>query len=301
MFRWLIIPIGKTYIEPAKALQWGGVAFLVPFVLLAGVAGFFSDRFSKRSVMVACKVAEIVVMVLGTFAILSGNVWAMFVVLFLMGAQSAFFSPSKYGSIPEIVRTEHISSANGWVGMTTFMAIIGGTAAGGSLFDATTLKIDGSIAEQAPAMHNWWIWAVALIGVAVVGWIASLFIAPLEAADPNRRFRDNVPGHCIPQVWELFSRRPLLWAALGSAFFWSLGVLAQLNVDNHATNPSVPNLIGDEGQFYVSLLLASLTLGIGIGCALAGIWSAGRIELGIVPFRRGRHHRHGDCALDFAA
>jgi len=284
MFRWLIIPIGKTYIEPAKALQWGGVAFLVPFVLLAGVAGFFSDRFSKRSVMVACKVAEIVVMVLGTFAILSGNVWAMFVVLFLMGAQSAFFSPSKYGSIPEIVRTEHISSANGWVGMTTFMAIIGGTAAGGSLFDATTLKIDGSIAEQAPAMHNWWIWAVALIGVAVVGWIASLFIAPLEAADPNRRFRDNVPGHCIPQVWELFSRRPLLWAALGSAFFWSLGVLAQLNVDNHATNPSVPNLIGDEGQFYVSLLLASLTLGIGIGCALAGIWSAGRIELGIVPF-----------------
>ena len=49
MFRWLIIPIGKAYIEPAKALQWGGVAFLVPFVLLAGVAGFFSDRFSKRS------------------------------------------------------------------------------------------------------------------------------------------------------------------------------------------------------------------------------------------------------------
>ena len=46
----------------------------------------------------------------------------------------------------------------------------------------------------------------------------------------------------------------------------------------------MPNLIGDDGQFYVSLLLAALTLGIGIGCALAGIWSAGKIELGIVPF-----------------
>ena len=284
MFRWLIIPIGKAYIEPAKALQWGGVAFLIPFVLLAGIAGFFSDRFSKRNVMVACKIAEIVIMVLGALVILSGNVWAMFVVLFLMGAQSAFFSPSKYGSIPEIVRTEHISSANGWIGMTTFIAIIGGTAAGGSLFDATTLKIEGSIAPPGPAMHNWWIWALALVGVAVVGWLASLFIEPLAAAAPDRRFRDNLPGHCIPQVWELFSRRPLLWAALGSTFFWSLGLLAQLNVDNHATNPNVPNLIGNEGQFYVSLLLASLTLGIGIGCALAGIWSAGKIELGIVPF-----------------
>lgn len=284
MFRWLIIPIGKAYIEPAKALQWGAVAFLAPFVLLAGVAGFFADRYSKRSVMVACKVAEIVIMVLGTFAILSGNVWAMFVVLFLMGAQSAFFSPSKYGSIPELVRTEHISGANGWIGMTTFIAIIGGTAAGGLLFDATTTGGHGTEVSSGPAMDGWWIWASALIGVALVGWIASLFIGPLEAAAPDRRFRDNIPGHCIPQVWELFARRPLLWAALGSAFFWSLGVLAQLNVDNHATNPDVPNLIGNDGQFYVSLLLASLTLGIGIGCALAGIWSAGKIELGIVPF-----------------
>ncbi len=281
MFRWLIVPIGKEYIEPAKALQWGGLAFLSPFVLLAGIAGYFSDRYSKRNVMVACKFAEIVIMILGAAAILSGNVWAMFAVLFVMGGQSAFFSPSKYGSIPELVRTEHISSANGWIGMTTFMAIIGGTAAGGMLFDVTSVVVNGKVED--PAMHHWWIWATALIGVAVVGWIASLYIRPLAAAAPGRRFRDNVVGHCVPQVWELFARRPLLWAALGSAYFWSLGVLAQLNVDNHATNPAVPNLVGSDGQFYVSLLLASLTLGIGIGCALAGIWSAGKIELGIVP------------------
>lgn len=282
MFRWLIVPIGKVYIEPAKALQWGGIAFLAPFVVFAGIAGYFADRYGKRDVMVACKFAEIVIMVLGTAAILSGNVWAMFVVLFLMGAQSAFFSPSKYGSIPELVRTEHISSANGWIGMTTFMAIIGGTAAGGMLFDVTTSE--SAVEASRPAMDGWWIWSSALIGVALVGWVASLFINPLPAAAPERRFRDNIPGHCVPQLWELFARRPLLWAALGSAFFWSLGVLAQLNVDNHATNPDVPNLVGKDGQFYVSLLLASLTLGIGIGCALAGIWSAGKIELGIVPF-----------------
>ena len=238
MFRWLIIPIGKAYIEPAKALQWGGVAFLVPFVLLAGVSGFFADRFSKRSVMIACKVAEIAIMVLGTVAILSGNVWAMFAVLFLMGSQSAFFSPSKYGSIPEIVRTEHISSANGWIGMTTFVAIIGGTAAGGILFDSTTLSGDGPGASSGPAMHGWWIWALALIGVAVVGWIASLFIGPLAAAESESSiFATTCRATAFLSSGNCFHVGPLLWAGLGSAFFWSLGVLAQLNVDNHATQP----------------------------------------------------------------
>ena len=49
----------------------------------------------------------------GIAAILSGNIWLMLAVLFLMGAQSRLFSPSKFGGIPEIVRPEFISKANG--------------------------------------------------------------------------------------------------------------------------------------------------------------------------------------------
>jgi len=138
MFRWLIVPIGKEFIGQDYALGIGAICFLAPFLIFAGLAGFCTDRFSKRSVMIACKFAEILIMVLGIAVILIGNIWLMLGVLFLMGAQSAFFSPSKYGSLPEIVSPENLAKANGLIGMTTMIAIILGVAIGGYLFTMTT-------------------------------------------------------------------------------------------------------------------------------------------------------------------
>ena len=65
--------------------------------------------------------------------------------------------------------------------------------------------------------------------------------------------------------------------ALGVVFFWSVGALAQLNVDQFAF---------ESGALYETdkiPLLISLVLGVGLGSVLAGIWSGGRIELGILP------------------
>ena len=37
-------------------------AFALPFVLLSGIGGFLSDRFSKAHIIVGCKVAEVGIM-----------------------------------------------------------------------------------------------------------------------------------------------------------------------------------------------------------------------------------------------
>src|SRR5262245_21613031 len=65
-----------------------GVALMAPFLLFSNYAGQLADRHSKRSVLIATKSLEIVAMAaaLGAFAI--GNVTAMIVVLFFMGAQA---------------------------------------------------------------------------------------------------------------------------------------------------------------------------------------------------------------------
>ncbi len=95
--------------------------------MFAAPAGFLADRFSKRSVMVACKVAEIVVIGLGVVAILIGSVPLMFVMLFILGGQAMMFITSKLGAIPEIVRSDKISSANGLINMVSMSAIILGS------------------------------------------------------------------------------------------------------------------------------------------------------------------------------
>ena len=58
-------------------------------------------------VVVAAKTAEILVMCLGVVAFFfyrSSGLTGAFVVLGLMGMQSAFFGPSKYGILPEMLR-----------------------------------------------------------------------------------------------------------------------------------------------------------------------------------------------------
>ena len=275
MFRWLVVPIGKEIVGPdnaAVALSAGLACFVLPYLLLAAPAGYLADRFSKRTVIVGCKLGELIIMLLGVGAILvcgldkTAGLYMMFAVVALMGAQSALFSPSKFGSIPEIVRSNRISAANGLIGMTTVLAIVVGTVAGNLLYGLT----------RPLGQQMWWISAIALIGVATAGLAASLWIAPLRAANPKRTFPFNAPQRTIRDLAALGSNRPLLRAALGMTVFWSLGSLAQMNVDLFA--------ISELGvrQEYVGVLLAMLAIGVGVGSVLAGIWSGGRVELGIV-------------------
>ncbi|HLA85874.1 MAG TPA: acyl-[ACP]--phospholipid O-acyltransferase [Thermoguttaceae bacterium] len=274
MFRWLVVPIGKEMVGTegaAAALSAGLACFVLPYLLLAAPAGYLADRFSKRSVIVACKVAEIVIMALGVASILIGNLYLMFAVVALIGAQSALFSPSKMGSIPEIVHPRSLSAANGWMGLVTVVAVITGTAAGNLLYGAT----------RPLGQEHWWISTAALLGIAVLGLATSLPIARLKAANPARAFPVNFLWQVVRDLRTLAASRALLRAALGTTFFWSLAALAQMNVDLFA----ITELHVD--QDWVGPLLGVLALGVGLGSVLAGLWSNGRVELGIVPLGAG--------------
>jgi acyl-[acyl-carrier-protein]-phospholipid O-acyltransferase/long-chain-fatty-acid--[acyl-carrier-protein] ligase len=125
IFRWLVIGISKD-IAPEQidnVLMAGTAAFVLPYLALAAPAGYMADRFPKRSVIVGCKIAEVLIMVLGVGAILYGGTGSgsgslmplvlMMVTVALLGSQAAMFSPARAGSIPELLKPELISKANG--------------------------------------------------------------------------------------------------------------------------------------------------------------------------------------------
>src|SRR5690606_20400863 len=87
MFRLLAIGIGTEYVLPNQSstvVAAGLACFTLPYLLLADPAGYLADRFSKRHVIVSCKVAEIVLMALAVGAIYSQNLYLIFIVLALM-------------------------------------------------------------------------------------------------------------------------------------------------------------------------------------------------------------------------
>ena len=134
-FRWLLVPIGKAYIDGDLIRSLGAFFLLVPFLLWTSIAGYVTDRFSRRSVMIWSKLIEMLLLAAAVGVIMLGPEvseapaqgtlsmpWSIVVllgILFLLGSQSAFFSPSKYSSIPDLVPTDKLSAANGVVSMLT--------------------------------------------------------------------------------------------------------------------------------------------------------------------------------------
>lgn len=276
ILRWLVIGLGKEYVSKdqiSTVLAVGSGCLVLPYLILAAPAGYLADRFSKREVIIKCKVAEIAIMAAAVAAILIGNVYLMFFVVALVGSQAALFGPSKLGSIPEMLRPSKISSANGLLGLTTVVATVAGAVIGNWL---ATEEVTGKFGKE-----RWWLSAIVLIGIAAAGWLTSLQIMRLKAANPHRKFPWDMFRQTVLDLKVLGSDRALLRVALGIMFFWTLAMLAQLNIDQYAFEG------GATEQTQVSPLLAALIVGVGLGSVLAGLWSGGKVELGILPLGAG--------------
>jgi len=101
--------------------------FVIPFLLFSHAAGVLADRFSKRNIIVAAKWSELAIMLTAVAALRLHNIWMLYTLLFLMCTQSAFFGPSKYGIIPELVGEHKLSHANSLLVSFSYLAIIIGT------------------------------------------------------------------------------------------------------------------------------------------------------------------------------
>ncbi len=271
-FRWLVVPVAKPLLGDAAALSLGLAGFTLPFLFLATPAGFFADRYSKAWVIRICKLVELFVLVGGLLALCSGqSVW-LFIVVAATGALAALFSPAKIGSIPEYIPDRQLATANGWMGLANVVPCALGFLLGNWLA--------GMIQPTPETVITLWSLlpaAALIVTVALIGWGASFGLTPLPAAAPTRTWTWNLAGETYGSLKLLVVEPVLMKTALGIAFFWMMASLANINIDTFG--------IHDLGlkQRDIGILGMVLVIGVGAGSVLAGWWSAGRIELGLVP------------------
>ncbi len=108
-----------------------GAAFMAPYLLFSGYAGHVADIFDKRRVLVVAKAGEIAIMILAFAALIWGRIGALLAVLFLLATQATFFSPAKYGILPEMLPESALPRANGLLESSRYAAVILGTVLGG--------------------------------------------------------------------------------------------------------------------------------------------------------------------------
>jgi len=246
----------------SKYIALAGGLFILPFILFSAYAGYLADRYSKKRIIVLAKFAEVVVMTLGFLAFVTKSIPSMLAVLFLMGTQSAFFSPAKYGILPEIMDDEELSQGNGQLQLWTFIAIVLGTAIGGQLLDLFSDPYKTSF---------------IFIAIAIIGIFSSFYVTDVKPSGSQRKFQKNFLKDMISTLREIKKEKTLFLCIMGSAYFWFLGAILQMNIILYAKNMMG---ISDSAT---GVLLTGIALGIGVGSVLAGHWSGEKIEFGLVP------------------
>ncbi len=266
----MFFAINTQTLSERDAISLMPILFYAPWALFCTIAGYFADKYSKRNALVTWKVAEVgitAVALLGFWLGTHGNPagpWVVLSTVFLMGTHSCFFVPAKYGAMPEILPPHLLSKGNGLLESLSFLAVILGTVSGGVL--------------SFLFLRREWVIGLILVGLAVVGAVASLLIRKMPAADPGRRFPAYVYGPLVANVRALVATKALRTALIGIAFFTFVVAFmrAAVYMLGEAQNPRWDEL-------KTSVVVGCVALGIGLGSPLAGWLSGRRVELRLVP------------------
>lgn len=236
---------------------------MLPFFLFSSLAGELADRLPKSKLVKITKATELGVMALAALFFYLENAYALLAMLFLMGTQSAFFGPLKYGLLPEVLPEDDLVAGNGLVEAATFLTIVLGTMAGSWL---VTL-------EYGSALYL----PLGLVLVAAGGLALALKQPGSEAGDGKLKINPNIFRSTLEIVRSVKGRRDMWLTVLAISWFWAMGgiLLTQIPV-------LCREVIGGSSGVN-TFLVTMFALGVGLGSIGAQGLLRGRVSVNLVP------------------
>jgi len=252
----------QTVLLLAIALQGEGghgqsmaqALFSLPFIAFAVVAGDCADRFPKRDVILWCKWMEVVIMLLAAVAFVSGSFNAVLAVVFLMGTQSAFLGPAKYGSLPELTEVRELPRANGLFQATVLLGILLGTGAAGHLEEKSL-----------------WQLGLFMASLALIGSFIAKRMKRIPAASPRKKIHFDPFRRLVTGLSNARAYPGLLPALLGHAVFWFCGSLMLLAWNEFLAVQADGTSTIETSAGTWSVGLACLSLFMAVGALVAGM------------------------------
>jgi 1-acyl-sn-glycerol-3-phosphate acyltransferase len=251
-----------TSLKPELLANMAAGIFILPFFLFSATAGQLADKYDKAKLARLVKLLEITIMLVAGFGFAMHSLALLMTALFLFGAHSTLFGPVKYAILPQHLKVEELVGGNALVEAGTFVAILIGTLAGGLMAGLP----QGTV----------WITVGGLL-VAVTGYFASRKIPAAPAPEPLLRVNRNPFIETWRNIGFARENRTVFLSILCISWFWLYGALFLAQFPAYTKNV----LGGSETA--VTLLLATFTIGIGIGSLLCERLSAKQVEIGLVP------------------
>ena len=272
--QFILIPLGGAVGYAVESAA--GIMIALPFVLFAPLAGWMSDRFSKRNVIVGAAIAQVGILSLIGAAVLWKNMPLALVGFFLLAVQSAFFSPAKIGINKELVGSKHLGFAAGVQQMMAMLAILAGQIVAGWWYDKRYVSL-GSVPGNAWDAALFPLVLLACLSVPAVAMALSI---PKVPAQGGTRLTGKLLVSHFKDLGELWRDLGLRRASFGVAYFWGFGAFINL------WSVKVAKSLTDGGEGFgtmSSTFMAAASLGMAAGFGFAAWLLRKRIELGWVP------------------
>ena len=239
------------------------MVFILPFFLFGAIAGQLADKYEKTVLIRRIKVAEIIIMLLGSVALYFQSMVGMLCILFALGTQSAFFGPIKYSILPQHLAQDELMSGNAYVEASTFLGILFGTIVGGFL---------------AYQLEYHWVLMALILVVALSGWFASHQIPSAKPAMPSLKISFNIFSSTKSIIARTSADNTVFKTILAISWFWFFSSVLQTQFPTFAKET-----LGGDPNVTIALL-AAFAIGIALGSFTCSLLSGDSVEIGLMPF-----------------
>jgi 1-acyl-sn-glycerol-3-phosphate acyltransferase len=256
--------------ERESAWHFVVALFALPAIFLAPLNGALGNSLPKPKVLIGSAAFCLVVVL----AFIPAQAWGHWC-LALLAVGSAVYFPVRYAMLPAAAEDAHIplTRVNGWMEMGAVASIVIGMILGGTLYEyPNVLPGLGGIPSAV----------FAALGLNFIG-----LVAALPVAFPSDVRRREAPGPALAGFFRDAGRILRQRDTRGSLLAWAgfRGLVAAVTgafiaeVLSRAAN-------GEELSPFRAMLTVApwITLGVAVGCVLAGVQGHPRRSLGLVPF-----------------
>ncbi len=255
--------INTTGISTPAMITIAGAVFILPYLFFSATAGQLADNNQKHILTKTIKKIEILLMICCSIAFMTGSIYALLALLFLMGVQSTFFGPIKFSLLPEHLKKQELLAGNSLIEAGTFLSILIGTIYGGLI-----IRVENGIA----------IFSFSVILFSISGWVSSLFIPETIIGDKKSKPHLNIIRETKNVLLIAKSNTKVWTSIIGISWFWLLGAtfLTQL--------PLYTKTVLNGNETVVTSFLALFTIGIAIGSLICARFSKGQINGDLIPW-----------------
>ncbi len=252
----LLLFHGRGGVAESSAIMLAGLG---PLLLLGPLAGWFSDRFNRKRLMIAAQLLSglpvIAIILIGL--LLPEENLLIYLLLALQAAFLSLMTPARQAAVPTLVDKENLARANAFLQQLSSFVKIGAPMLGGAL-----------VALVGPHL------AMALDVATFL--LAAAVLAVLPALPPQAQSRPAAPQHTVidagastPAVWPTLRRSPRLRLLFLTLF---LVILVIMGFDILSALVVRDVLRADETLFGLIIGL------IGLGSVIAGLVVMARKE-----------------------